>query len=229
MSERRAWTWCAVAGVLAFIASWLFGRIPDLKPCGGPVDGLGAILAFEFVRSPADVAALFGAEPCRSALVAAQRTGLLLDGLWFIPAYMAFLMLSAVAAGGRGHRMTAGMALLAGLSDELEGVMLYIILGALPGTQSLIDGLSVTVNLKFALLALATAGVGIQLIAGSRPIAVRALGLGIAIMGGFALLRLAQGQIAGMMLCFAIGWAALLVMAAGQVIGGRRRNRSPAR
>lgn len=218
MTGRRAWTLCAVAGVLAFVASWLFGRIPDLKPCG-PSE-LGAILAFEFVRSPAEVAALFNQEPCRTVLIAAQRTGLLLDGLWFIPAYTAFLMLAALAAGGRGARIMAGMALVAGLSDEVEGVLLYTILGALPGSQMIIDNLSVAVHAKFALLALATLGVGVQLMRGARPVLTRVAGLGIAIISGFALLRLAQGEVTGMMLCFAIGWIALLAVA---IVGAARQ------
>lgn len=213
MIGRRTWTWCAVAGVLTFVASFLFGQIPGLKPCG-PSGGLSAILAFEFVRSPAEVAALFGSEPCRSALVAAQQTGLLLDGLWFIPSYSAFLLLAAAGAGGKGWRVSAGMAMVAGLSDEVEGGLLAMILSALPGTQPTIDALWVAVHLKFALLAVATLGVGLQLIASGRPVLARAAGIAAAIMGAFALLRLVQGQAAEMMLSFAIGWTVLLLVAA---------------
>lgn len=219
MTARHAWAWCVLAGALAFVASFLFGRIPGLKPCG-PADGLGAVLAFEFVRSPADVVALFGAEPCRATLIAAQRTGLLLDGLWFIPAYTAFLCLAAQASRVRWRRWTIGVLLIAGLSDEIEGLILWSILDALPGTQGRIDALWAAVHLKFALLALGTAGVGRAIGApGWRrlPSAV------IAAAGVFALLQLALGNIAAMMQAFAIGWFALLAYAAWGAVSGRRR------
>ncbi len=219
MNERRAWIWCVAAGLLAFVASFLFGRIPDLKPCG-PANGLGAVLAFEFVRSPADVVALFGAEPCRSALIAAQRTGLLLDGLWFIPAYIAFLCLAAQASGVAWRRWLIGALLVAGLSDEVEGVILWSILGGMPGTQGQIDAMSFAVYLKFTLLAGGTAGVGWAL---RRPGWWRIPGLIIAAGGVFALLELLLGNVRAMMQGFAIAWFALLAYAVWRAAYATRR------
>lgn len=212
MTTRRAWIWCAVAGILAFVASWLFGRIPDLKPCG-PSGGLGAVLAFEFVRSPADVAGLFGNDPCRSALIVAQRHGLLLDGLWFIPAYTAFLAMAAWASGAAGRGWLIPVVLVAGLSDQVEGFILWSILSTLPGTQAQIDSLWFAVHLKFALLALATAGTGVRFLAGRRGWPARGLGAGVAVVGGIALLRLFQGEVQGIMLAFATAWTTLLIAA----------------
>lgn len=208
---RRLWIGAAVAGAIAFVCSSLFGRIPGLTPCG-PTGGLSAIMAFEFVRTPADVAALFGAEPCRSTLVAAQRTGVLLDNLGFIPAYTAFLVLAAFATGVAWRKWLVAILLVAGLSDELEGVLLWAILDALPGTQGQIDALWVAVHLKFLCLALGTFGVGwaIRTVArGWRRIP----GLVVAAGGLYALLQLALGQVGAMMLGFTIGWFALLATA----------------
>lgn len=212
MTDRRAWLGCAVAGVMAFVASFLFGRVSGLTPCGQS-GGLGAVLAFEFARAPADVAALFGAEPCRAGLVAAQRTALLLDGLWFIPAYTGFLVLAARASGGLWWRWLGAALLVAGLSDEVEGLLLWAVLDRLPGTDGLMAALWWPVHVKFALLATGTAGIGALLTAHRWRVLPRVIGIGLIVMGGFALLRLIQGEVAGMMLAFTLGWTALLLAA----------------
>ena len=229
MTTRRAWLACAVAGVLAFAASFLFGRIPELRPCG-PSGGLGAVLAFEFARTSADVAALFGAEPCRSGLIAAQRTAALLDGLWFIPAYTTFLIMAVMASArvGRGWppavMLLASILAFAGFADEVEGGLLWLILATLPGSETLVAALWWPVHVKFALLAIGTAGIGGQLVGHGRRVPFRASGIGVAIMGAIALLRLVQGEVAGMMLAFTIGWVGLLAIAiAGCALGNDPR------
>lgn len=224
MTGRRAWARCVAAGVLAFVASFLFGQVPDLKPCG-PGGGLGAVLAFEFVRAPGEVAALFGAEPCRSALIAAQRTGLLIDGLWFIPAYTAFLALAAWASGVAWRRWLIGVLVAAGLSDEVEGLILWTILGGMPGTQEQVDALWWAVHLKFALLAIGTAGVGWAL---RQPGWRRLPGVAIAGAGLFAGLELALGNVPAMMRGFSLAWFALLACAVWQAVSAFRRP-NPAR
>ena len=96
-----------------------------LIACGPAPGGLGPIIGFELARTPAQVAALFGADPCRSTLVAAQYTGLWLDGLGFIPSYTAFLILAAITASrGRMRRAIVAMLVVAGLSDEVEGFVM---------------------------------------------------------------------------------------------------------
>lgn len=223
LTARRAWIACAVAGALAFVASWLFGRVPGLRPCG-PGGGLGAVLGFEFAANPADVAALFGTGPCRAALIAAQRTGLLLDGLWFIPAYTAFLTLAAWAGAARRRAWLVAALVVAGLSDEVEGLILWSILSDLPGTQGRIDALWAAVHLKFALLALGTFGIGWALRRTLRGW-WRLAGFVVAGAGLAAMLELATGDVAAMMLGFSVGWITLL----GVAIVGAVRSPLPAR
>ena len=206
------WRWCAVAGLIAFTASFLFGKIPGLVACG-PTGGLSPIIGFEMARTPAAVAAMFGAEPCHSTLVAAQKLGLILDCFWFIPAYTAFLVLAALASDARSTVRTllvAGL-MIAGLSDEVEGVILYAILRDLPGTQALSDALFWAVHIKFGLLALGSLGIAVQLVVRRRLVA-----LGAGIVAGIGGLRACYGFLthtATMMAGLTLAWVTLLLAA----------------
>lgn len=191
--------------------SYAFGRIPGLVACG-PTGDNGPIIAWELARTPAEVAALFGVDPCRSTLIAAQRTALWLDGFGFIPAYTAFLSLAAWAAAGRRAWPIVTALLVAGVADEVEGVLLFANLAELPGTQPQLDALFWVVRLKFLLLALATAAIA-ALLAWSR----RTVAFGFGIVAGFGAIRALLGFFAlpepRMMQGFTVAWVALLALA----------------
>ncbi len=212
MTAGAAWRWSVLAGVVAFACSWGFGRIPGLVACG-PTGGLSPIIGFEFTRTPADVAALFGSEPCRSTLVTAQKTGLLLDGLGFIPGYTAFLILAAIAASVPGKVRTVVVAalLVAGICDEIEGLVLYSILQQIPGTPGQLATLFWPVHVKFVLLGLGSFAIGALLISALRPLAMVA-GAVIAAGACWALYGLAA-DLPRMMSGFAIAWVTLLATA----------------
>ena len=157
------WRWAALAGLVALAISFGFGQIPGIHACGLPGD---AILNFEFVKAPSEVAILFP-DHCRAEHVVAQRHGLWLDSLGFIPAYSTFLILSLVGlrtegSGFAGRFVGTGivLTLIAALCDQFEGLQLFRILGDMPGTQSTIDLLIPAVRTKFALLALVIMLVG---------------------------------------------------------------------
>ncbi len=213
MTRAAAWRWCLAAGVAAFIGSWMLGRVPGLVACGS-TNGMGPILAFELVRSPADVTALFGTDPCRATFAAAQRTGAMIDMLLFVPAYTAFLVLAAISVGlQRGWVvLVAVILILAGLLDEVEGLMMLGLLANLPGTQPAIDALSLTVHGKFVLLTAGTIGVG-ALLVDTRRIAAVAGGLVVLVGGGMAAVGLATLPNAMMMDGFTIAWFAVLFVA----------------
>jgi hypothetical protein len=212
MTPRTAWRGCAAAGVVAFICSSSFGRIPGMVSCG-PDGGVNPIMAFEFARTPADIVALFGSEPCTSTLVAAQKAGLLLDALGFIPFYTAFLILAVIAAGSRRRVQMAVIAIfmVAAVSDQIEGGILYAILRDLPGTPALLGALWWAVHVKFALLALGTIGIAEILARGQR---LSRLFAGLIAMGGLlALTGLMTMPSSWMMTGFLLGWVSLLIAA----------------
>jgi hypothetical protein len=207
---------CVLAGLVAFACSFAFGKIPGLVACGTFAGSgqLGPILAFELARTPGDVAALFGAGSCRASLIGAQNIGLWLDALCFIPSYSAFLVLAAIAASrGRTQRAIVAMLLIAGLSDEIEGMFMWRIMDNLPGTPGQLDALWWAVHVKFALLALGTTAIGLALL-GKFKLWPMLFGLVVTVGGaaavyGFWLLPNAMMMMAG----FTYAWFAILVTA----------------
>lgn len=152
------WRWTVIAGIGVIIVMLSFGTIPNMKACS-PGD---PIFAFEMVRSPAEVAALFPSH-CRALHAQAQRIGLWIDIGIFVWTYSAFLicgLLGLRIEGGPLARRLAVCGLLgvlaAAAADQFENVQLLRLLDALPGDQSMIDALYPAPRIKFALLGLMT-------------------------------------------------------------------------
>lgn len=192
----------------------LFGQIAGLAPCG-PSGGAGAVIALELARTAEQVTALFGSEPCLSRLVAAQRQALWLDMLGFIPAYTAFLALGAVALRRSGLVLalaTFTLFVLAGAFDAVEGLVLFRILGEMPGTPDLFTGLFWTVRPKFALLGLGEILLAAMLWRG--PLLAK-IAAGPMLAGGIASLwfLFVDPYAPTMMKAHSYAWMALLIVA----------------
>jgi hypothetical protein len=174
---------------------------------------LGPILAFELARTPGDVAALFGSGACRATLVGAQNSGLWLDALGFIPSYTLFLVLAAIAASrGWAQRAIVAMLLIAGLSDEIEGVLMWRIMGDLPGTPAQLHGLWWAVHIKFGLLAIGTTLIGLALL-GKFKLWPMLFGLIVTVGGAAAIYGFWSLPNQMMMAGFTYAWFAILVTA----------------
>lgn len=193
----------------------MFGRIAGLTPCG-PSGGASALIALELVRTAEQVIALFGSESCTSTLVAAQREALWLDMLGFIPAYTAFLALGAFALRRSGLLLalvTVSLFLAAGTFDEIEGLVMFKILGSLPGNDTLFHGLFWTVRPKFALL-----GAGEILLAALlwRGPLLAKIASGLLLAGGLASLYFLfnDPHAPAMMKAHSYAWGTLLIFAA---------------
>lgn len=233
MRPRTAWRLSVLAGLVAFACSFAFGKIPGLVACGTFAGSgqLGPILAFELARTPGDVAALFGSGACRATLVGAQNAGLWLDALGFIPSYTAFLVLASIAASrGRVQRAIVAMLLVAGLSDEIEGLVMWRIIGDLPGTDGQLGALYWAVHIKFALLAIGTTLIGLELVRALR-LWPMLFGLVVTVGGAAAIYGFWSLPNAMMMAGFTYAWFALLVTAvvASFAAGVFGRRAAPAR
>jgi hypothetical protein len=202
------------------IISFYFGMIPNIESCAETGGNLGSIIAFEIVRAPADVATLFGEEPCRGQFLAAMRHATWVDALAFIPAYSAFLICGMIALRSRGPKIAAaGVAavLLGALFDQIEGVQLFAIMANLPGEQSTIDLLIPMVRGKFALLSLGALAIGwlIARIGGVWPVVGLIVTAGGAIML-FGTTNDAQTPLLG--LGGLISWTVLLATAIARIL-----------
>lgn len=159
----RKWWWrCAGVGLIVILITFYFGTVPNAQGCP-PHPELGAVIAFEMVRTPVDVAALFGEAPCTGPFTDAMRHITWVDALLFIPAYTLFLATALIALRPYGPKIAwAGIAIavLAALFDQFEGVMLFRIMDNLPGTQPTIDWLIPLVRGKFLMLAIVAAIIG---------------------------------------------------------------------
>lgn len=212
MTTVAAWRWCLAAGVLTMLISGAFGRIAGLVACG-ETGGLGPVIAFEVATTPAEVAALFGEDPCRAALIPAQRTALWLDALAFIPAYAAFLSLATWAAKPRYAWPVIAALLIAALCDEVEGALLFAVLRDLPGTPPVLGVLFWAVRAKFLLLGLATLASAALLLLRWRTARVLC-----GLIAGVGAVEALNGFFAppapGMMTGFTLAWFGLLAAAA---------------
>lgn len=207
-----------MAGLATLAASTGF---PPVDACG-PTQGAGPIIALELVRTPAQLAELFGPPACSAAFQAAQWRASWWDALAFIPAYAAFLILGALALRNDARRLStiAVAALLAAaLLDQIEGLVLFQLIPNWQSPPDLFGALFFSVRPKFALL-----GIGSMLLA--------ALAWRGPLLGKVAALPMAAGGIASlwflftnphdpaMMLGHRYAWMALLALA---VIGSINR------
>lgn len=166
---ERSWWWrCAGAGLIVIGISVYFGMIPNIEGCAPDLDAsnLGSIIAFELVRNPADVSALFGTAPCTDPFVSAMRHATWVDAILFIPAYSAFLICALFALRGYGRSLASvGIAAVAAAAifDQIEGFWLFMIMDGLPGTQGEINWLIPAVRAKFTLLGIGAICIGVLL------------------------------------------------------------------
>jgi hypothetical protein len=156
-----------VAAVLVMLISFLFGTLGGDKACNAIPYGIGPILAFEFARTPADLATVFGAGDsiCRVQLMHAMDRINRLDYL-YMPAYglMLFAFILALSQGRRSARVKIGLAcaILAPAADAVEN---WILLGLTKNLSAapMLGLLKYPVHLKFMCIAIAGGVAGLLL------------------------------------------------------------------
>jgi hypothetical protein len=140
--------------------------------------GVAPVLAFEFARNGFDLAA---ALPQRCAeIVDAQRTGLWIDVLAFVPLYTGFIALAGVAARRIAPRLAWAaivMVVCAAICDQIENRILLGILAEQGGPVSIFGRLSWAVGSKFALLAASEVVLGASLFRLGWPLRLFALAM----------------------------------------------------
>jgi hypothetical protein len=145
----------AVAGIVALTVTVAFRLLPQVKDAAAcvPADGM---LRFEFARTPADLAAIFGA--CRPQAIAAMDAMNHLDVEAYIPSYPTFAALAAVVLARSHRRPLVIAAVLAAatamIADFVETFTLLRITQNLDAAAPLLATSSTAAWIKFAALGL---------------------------------------------------------------------------
>lgn len=194
--------------MIALAVSQGFAQIAGIDGCGS-VGEAGPILSLELARDAADAARLLGGDACRDA----QRTGLWLDVIGFIPAYTLFIVIAARALFGEAPRLARiaiAATIGAALADYVEDALLFDAIDAMAISFALLRTMVVT---KFALLAFAELVLGVALVRGGAwpgRIVGAAIGAGAAVaLATLAIDPYARWMFAGN----ALALAALLAIA----------------
>ena len=127
MHPRAAFRISFAAGLLVLAVTLFSATQPPVQPCGNLPQNYAPIIAFELARSPADLDAIFGNEPCRSGVVERMDAINLVDVLVYIPVYgvfMAFFFLGMRARHASLGTLGFRIAVIAALGDFAENACL---------------------------------------------------------------------------------------------------------
>lgn len=225
-NQTRIWAaLTAIAGLTTLATIVAFRTLPEVQ-AAGPCMTDGAVLNFEFARSPADLDTIFGAvgSACRDPRIAALDAINTVDVWAFIPAYTAFVSFAAMFLSAGVLRPLAWAAIAVAVTalgaDYVETLNLLAYTPDLaPPPARLIES-STAAWIKFFCLGLN----GLLLAAlcftatPRRPILGALLCLPII---GVALMFADRSLIQAQSLAFFASWTPLLVMAAKTAVTGR--------
>lgn len=167
-SNATRWPWllCLMAGAVMLWAMGAMGAVPGQVVCDTG-NSLRAILRFEWINNPAELASLFGQEPCTTTLANAMDGVNRIDVAAYIPAFTVFQLFAAwglMRVNRRIALFAVVCALIAGACDLAEDRILFAMADAMrsgePVAQAAIDPLWWFVRVKFGLLAVAAIALG---------------------------------------------------------------------
>jgi hypothetical protein len=205
------WRWCAAAALLTIAIGLGFAAVPGIDACGSTPPG-DAWPTLQRALQPADMAAVIR-PGCDAALIPALHTSMWLDAVFFIPAYVAFLLTALLALRPQGPRLFAmgAFALLAGVvADQSEGLALRSMLIYWPAQTDAFGWLAWSYNANVFFLGANTLAIGGLLWAAAGW--QRAMGVAIIVASLAAMtVRIAGDQLAYAGL--AASWMMVLVVA----------------
>lgn len=210
------------AGIATFGVTAMFTGLPAVKAAGTCM-GAGSVVEFEFARTAAELAAVFGPEVCRGPVIAGMDAINRLDVAAYIPAYTAFAIFAALWLGGRTRLALAAVALavVAFVADMVETTTLLQITKDLAAAEPLLPRSSTAAWIKFA--ALAAHGVALALVclrSTPRRRILAALLLLPAI--GTIAARVDPGSVGLLTLGLGLAWTAMLLVAICEAVWPRK-------
>lgn len=207
-------------GSLAFTIA--FQQLAAVKAAGTCM-GAGSVVQFEFARTAAELAAVFGPEVCRGPVISAMDAINRLDIAAYIPAYTAFAVLAALWLGGRSRPALAAIALavVAFVADMVETTTLLQITKDLSAAEPLLPRSSTAAWIKFAALAAHGAVLALVCLRATRRRRILAALLLLPLIGTVAA-RVDPGSVGLLTLGLGLAWTAMLLLAMRDAVWPRK-------
>lgn len=212
----------ALTGLATLAVTLAFRQLAAVKAAGTCM-GPGSVVQFEFARTPAELAAVFGPAVCRQPVINGMDAVNHLDIAAYIPAYTAFAVLAALWLGGRSRLALAavGLAAVAFIADMVETTTLLQITKDIAAAGPLLPRSSTAAWIKFAALGghgLALALVCLRATPRRRILAVLLVLPAIGVVAA----RVDPGSIGLMTAGLGLGWTAMMLLALRETVWPRK-------
>ena len=211
-----------LTGLATLGVTLAFQQLAAVKAAGTCV-GAGSVVEFEFARTAAELAAVFGPEVCRRPVIAGMDAVNRLDIAAFIPAYTAFAILAALWLGGRSRLALAAIALavVAFVADMVETTTLLQITKDVAAAEPLLPRSSTAAWIKFA--ALGAPGLALALICLRAAPKRRLLAVLLVLPAiGVAAARIDPGSVGLLTLGLGLSWTAMMLLALRETVWVRK-------
>jgi len=222
MSARTSYRVSLIAGLLVIALTVYSAMQPPVPVCGDLAKNYTPIIAFELVRSTADLHAIFGNAPgaCRTAIAARMDFINTVDSIAFIPIYGAFLFFFFLAMRDSGlARLAAALTIIACAADYVENYALFHLSATPDEPGQWLTLLNWATETKWVGLGIVSALGGLLLFNARSPLSYIALLL--CLIGTVAsLVSVVHAAVVGPYLsnAIALGWLVFLIVAARESV-----------
>ncbi|MFZ4606584.1 MAG: hypothetical protein ACOYM5_10030 [Caulobacter sp.] len=211
-----------LTGLATLGVTLAFQQLAAVKAAGTCM-GPGSVVQFEFARTPADLAALFGPAVCHQPVIAGMEAVNHLDIAAYIPSYTAFAILAALWLGGRSRLALAAIALavVAFVADMVETTTLLQITKDVAAAEPLLPRSSTAAWIKFA--ALGAHGLTLALICLRAAPKRRLLAVLLVLPAiGVVAARIDPGSVGLLTLGLGLSWTAMMLLALRETVWVRK-------
>lgn len=212
----------SLTGLASLVITVAFQQLAAVKAAGTCM-GAGSVVQFEFARTAAELAAVFGPAACRQPVIAGMDAVNHLDIAAYIPAYTAFAVVAALWLGGRSRLalFAIALAVVAFVADMVETTTLLQITRDLSAAEPLLPRSSTAAWIKFA--ALATHALTLALVCLRTAPRRRILAVLLVLPAiGVVAARVDPGSVGLMTLGFVVAWTPMLLLAIRETVWVRK-------
>lgn len=212
----------ALSGLATLGITVAFQQLAAVKAAGTCM-GAGSVVQFEFARTPAQLAAVFGPPVCHQPVISGMDAVNHLDIAAYIPSYTAFAILAALWLGGRSRPalVAVALAVVAFIADMVETTTLLQITKDIAAAGPLLPRSSTAAWIKFA--ALGAHGLALALICLRAAPKRRLLAVLLVLPAiGVVAARIDPGSVGLLTLGLGLSWTAMMLLALRETVWARK-------